>query len=194
MKKKKPEDFQGHFLQDAVEECKPILMSTNNAPELMAGTKKHIRKQFQSLKEKGSSYASLYQLAITIALLNNILKLEDSASYPFKIIPEIGIIAIFNFHIQVLKKWLWDNAEKIIPIPKNISFNSKNHELSIAINNFINNFYKTWLVKRLEIGTVERFEGREKKIIIRNTVYNSVYNYNRLFSRFIPKQICTQAP
>ena len=36
----------------------------------------------------------------------------------FSIIKEIGVISLFNFHIQILKRWFWDNSNKLLELDK----------------------------------------------------------------------------
>lgn len=147
-------------------------------PEILV----HVRKWFKFNRIGGSSYANLSQIAVTILLIQCILSFYKDKKEGLGIIKEIGVISLFNFHIQVLKRWFWDHSDKILGLNETnfkIETNDKSyHKLIQAIENFLKIKNRIWFLENLEIGTVEKFQGREKKIIITNTVYNPVYTYN----------------
>ena len=41
-----------------------------------------------------------------------------------------------------------------------------------TINELLTHYYKKWVIDNLEVGTVEKFQGREKDFIITNTVFH----------------------
>ncbi len=173
--------FKPTLISNNFFDSRKILDSNNLNNIFDHGILVHVRKWFKFNQIGGSSYANLSQIAVTILLIQSILSFYRNKTEGFSIIKEIGVISLFNFHIQILKRWFWDNSNKLLELDKinlEIEINDKKYsELMKSIENIIKIKYRIWFLDNLEIGTVEKFQGREKKIIITNTVYNPVYTY-----------------